>query len=372
MNKERGILRRHRLKAGIDVDDVLFPCVEYAIKKANEEYNFNPPLSIDEITDWNLRGTRTEVILNYFSDPEFYDAQPCYPGAVEFIKKLCEIVDVYFVTAVSPVCMGIRAMALKNRFPFIPDERIIMTSSKNVVDLDILLDDGAHNILKTQAKYPVLFRRPWNQNITGLLAVNNYDEFLVLVNEILYSFTDTMFDPTKPAVIGLVGESASGKTSIAEALVKTGKFDKPISYTTRKRRENTDIYHFVSKELFRAMRNSGEIFESTVYAKEYYGTTKESVQEILDSGKHAVMPIDICGALGMKNNFKNTIILYIDRKRTEVLTALLERNIPVEEKVNRILCMDAEARNEDLCDFTIQNYGSIENAVKQILDICSR
>lgn len=367
--KDRKVLRRHRLKAGIDVDDVLFPCVEYAIEKANKEYKFNPPLSIDEITDWNLKGTRTEVVLKYFKDPDFYAAQPIFDGAVEFVKKLCEVVDVYFVTAVDPLCMGIRAKMLMERFPFIPSDRLIMTSSKNVVDLDILLDDGGHNILSTMAKYPVLFRRPWNQNITGILAVNNYEEFLVLLNEIIYSFTENSFDPTKPAVIGLVGPSASGKTSIAEELIETGKFGKPTSYTTRKPRNGTDIYHFVSKSEFLAKKKSGEIFESTVYAKEYYGTTKESVQEILDSGKHAIMPIDICGALGMKNNFSNTIIIYVDRKKTELLTSLLERRIPVEEKVNRILCIDAESRNEELCDFTVNNYGNIEQAAKQVLRI---
>ena len=50
-----------------------------------------------------------------------------------------------------------------------------MGARKDKLDVDILFDDGMHNILKSNAAYPILMRRPWNQSASGMLAVNNYD-----------------------------------------------------------------------------------------------------------------------------------------------------------------------------------------------------
>ena len=37
--------RRFRLSTALDIDDVLMECVPYAIRLANEKYNFDPPIT---------------------------------------------------------------------------------------------------------------------------------------------------------------------------------------------------------------------------------------------------------------------------------------------------------------------------------------
>ena len=75
--------KHFRLSTALDVDDLLLECIPYAIKLANEKYNFNPPLTIHEVNRWGKLGTRADVIFEYFNDPEFYKNQPVIEGAKE-------------------------------------------------------------------------------------------------------------------------------------------------------------------------------------------------------------------------------------------------------------------------------------------------
>ena len=80
--------RKFRLSTALDIDDVLMECTAYAVKLANEKYKFDPPLSIHEVKQWGKQGTRSDVIHEFFKDPDFYRTQPVMQGAKEFVKKL--------------------------------------------------------------------------------------------------------------------------------------------------------------------------------------------------------------------------------------------------------------------------------------------
>ena len=83
--------RKHRLTTALDIDDVLMECVPYAIRLANEKYQFDPPLTIHEVDRWGELGTRADVIFEFFRDPEFFKNQPPIKGAREFVKKLSKM-----------------------------------------------------------------------------------------------------------------------------------------------------------------------------------------------------------------------------------------------------------------------------------------
>lgn len=356
-----------KLDIGLDVDDVLLECTPYAVRLANEKYKMNPPLSVEEIKKWGGNGERGDVILEYFNDEEFYRTQPIIPGAKEFVKKLSKIANVYFVTAINPEFMSLRAMRLMEEFPEVPPQNIVLTSSKSVVTLDILLDDGPHNILQTIAKFPVLNRKPWNQHITGCLSINNYDDFFVILEAIQNSLK-----PTEPviegnAIIALVGPSGTGKTAIAEEVCKDENYLKITPYTTRLPRENEpkDAYHFITMEEFLEAKKNGEFFETTMYAGCGYGTKKEDLKNLLEKG-NVVVPIDITGAMTFKANFPNVRTVFIKRSREKLLEALLERNVSNKDKVNRIICLETELRNQELCDYVLDNNKTIEAAAEEI------
>ncbi len=363
--------RKFRLSTALDIDDLLMECVPYAIRLANEKYGFNPPLNIYEVDRWGKLGTRADVIFEFFNDPEFFRTQPVIQGAKEFVRKLSQMTEVFVSTSVYPQFMSIRAQRIMEEFPEIPADHIYMGSRKDKIDVDILFDDGAHNVLASNAAYPILMRKPWNRETTGVLAVNTYDEFLKLVEVIADSYSikkETEF-LKDPSIIVLVGPSGSGKNDIVRELTRaTDDVERLPSYTTVEKPDLFSMgrYHYVSEEEFLQMYQQGELFESTNYANHFYGSRKEDVEQILGRGHHVLTVMDVCGAMAMKTHFSNVVTIYVKRDRRDLLMAILEKDIPNEEKMNRLLSLETERRNAEVCDYVV-DYTTCQQAVEQIL-----
>lgn len=365
------INRKFRLSTALDVDDLLMECVPYAIRLANEKYQFDPPLSIYEVDRWGKLGTRADVIFEFFNE-EFFRTQPVIQGAKEFVRKLSRMTEVFVTTSVYPQFMSIRAQRIMEEFPEIPADHIYMGARKDKIDVDILFDDGAHNVFDSNAAYPILMRRPWNREATGVLAVNTYDDFLKLVEIIAdsYSVKPERQSLEKPGVVVLVGPSGSGKNEIVTGLLQASdRFEKLISYTTIEPSAllTSERYNHISEQEFLAMREGGEMFEFTNYANHYYGSRKADVERILAQGRHVVTVMDICGAMAMKTNFPNVVTVYIKREKRDLLKAILKKDISVDDKANRLLALESERKNAEVCDYVV-NFESWEQAVRQICE----
>lgn len=365
--------RNFRLSVALDIDDLLMECTDYAIRLANEKYKFDPPITIYEASGWGKLGTRVDVIHEFFSDPSFYENQPVYEGAKEFVAKLSEMAEVFVSTAIPPEFMGIRAKQILREFPQIPADHIYMGFRKDKIKVDILFDDGLHNVLNSNAQYPILMRRPWNQEATGMLAVNTYDEFLKVVEVIAASYSKRNVDPvlSEPHVFVLVGPSGCGKSKLAtQVLDESDRFEKLTSYTTKDptATEENLWYNYVSVDTFRKMRESGELFQSTMYAGHEYGSKKTDIERILSKGKHVLTTMDICGAMSLKTHFSNVTTIYVSRQKKAVLNAILRKNSSMEDKINRIMAIEFEKKNAELCDFVVR-FDTYEEAIKQLREI---
>ena len=365
--------RKYRLSTALDIDDLLMECTEYAVRLANEKYKFDPPLSLYEVTSWGKTGRRTDAIFEFFKQPEFYETQPVIKGAKEFVKKLSTMTELFVCTAIPPEFMGIRAKRIMEEFPEIPPDHIYMGSRKDKIHVDILFDDAMHNVLHSSAKFPILIRRPWNQSATGMLAVNTYDEFLKLVEVIAdsYSVQPDTHTLNGNGIVVLVGPSGSGKSKIArQVLEQTDRFEKLMCYTTKDPTaiEVNEWYNYVSLEKFREMCESGEMFQSTMYAGHGYGSRKSDVEAILSQGKNVMTTMDICGAMSLKTNFRNVVTIYIKRQKKDLLASILRKNSSIDDKVNRIIAIDFEEQNAEICDYVVE-FDTYEDAVAQIRDI---
>lgn len=363
--------RKFRLSTALDIDDLLMECIPYAIRLANEKYKFDPPLTIYEVNRWGKLGTRADVIFEFFT-PEFFETQPVIKGAKEFVRKLTKMTEVYVSTSVYPEYMSIRAKRIMEEFPEIPQNHIYLGAGKDKIDVDILFDDGMHNVFRSNAAYPILMRRPWNQDASGMLAVNTYDEFLKLVEVIADSYNpkpERGFND-EPGILVLVGPSGGGKNEIARQLMKKSRaFHKLTSYTTDATvgMQSGEQYHYLSVDAFHQMCENGEMFESTMYAGHHYGSCKKDVEEIMASGKHVLTVMDICGAMSLKTHFPNVTTIYVQRDKQALLENLLTKPLNLDEKIRRIMSLEAEQKNADICDYIISG-DDPQQAAKEIIE----
>jgi len=368
--------RKYRLSTALDVDDLLMECTSYAMRLANEKYGFEPPMTIYEKSRWGKLGTRADVIYPYFNDAEFYRTQPVYEGAKEFVRRLSQMTDVYICTAVPPEFMGIRAQRIMEEFPEIPPDHIYMGSRKDKIHMDILFDDGLHNILASGARYPILMRRPWNAEATGMLAVNTYEEFLKVVDIIANSYSPSTgsLDAKDHDIVVLVGPSGSGKSKIATRLLKKfDKYEKLVSYTTKDPTATVENkwYTYVSLDEFRNMCESGELLTSTMYVGHGYGSKRCDIDDILTRNKRVLTTMDICGAMSLKTYYKNVTTIYMKREKKALLTNILLKNSSVEDKVNRLISIDYEMQSAALCDYVI-NFDDYDDATAQLTKILKK
>ncbi len=344
---------------GLDWDDVTAPFNSLAVAMANEKYKIMPPLMMEEIDTWENVG-RAGIIKEFYGNEELYHRQKVPLRTQKEVRRLMEIADVYIITAVYPQFMGIRAQQIMEAFPELPHENIILGNAKNLVHFDIILDDAIHNILETPASYPVLMRKPWNRKMTGLLSVNNMTEFVSLVKQIIRSSHARSGTIAVPSVLALVGPSGSGKTEIAEELCRDSRFVSPMTYCTKK----SEKHIYLTEEEFDRQR----FFEMTMYAGVKYGTKKEEIEAVLQDGRFAVMPLDMCGAIAMKRHFP-TAIIYVSRDKEYLIRNIVDEDFPSEEKTLRILSIDAEKRNRRICDYIIDNRdGSGADRILELLE----
>ena len=154
------------------------------------------------------------------------------------------------------------------------------------------------------------------------------------------------FNVEEGDMVAIMGPSGSGKDALTKKLCQEDRFVNPKTYCTKK----SSKHHYLTKEQFAQQ----DFFERTMYAGVHYGTKKEDIQAVLDDGKYAVMSLDMCGAIAMKRHFP-TAIIYVAKDKEDMIADIVQSDFSVEEKTLRLLSLDAEKRNREICDFVIDN-----------------
>jgi len=140
----------------------------------------------------------------------------------------------------------------------------------------------------------------------------------------------------------IAAPSGAGKTTLVKALTtRNPELRFSISYTTRpKRRNEADgvDYLFVDKERFDELRAAGALLESAEVFDNFYGTSREQVNEHLANGHHVILEIDWQGAQQVREAMPECVTIFIlPPSREELERRLRRRGTDTTEVIDRRL-----------------------------------
>jgi guanylate kinase len=165
----------------------------------------------------------------------------------------------------------------------------------------------------------------------------------------------------KPRLYVIAAPSGGGKTSLIAALLKRDdRVSLSVSHTTRPPRpgEIDGVhYHFVDEPTFLKRVEQGAFLEHARVFDHWYGTSRESVQDILDSGRDVLLDIDWQGARQIKQNFPDCCTIFILPPSLETLRMRLSNRAQDSEEVidRRMRAARAELSHGGEFDFLIVN-----------------
>ena len=176
-------------------------------------------------------------------------------------------------------------------------------------------------------------------------------------------------------MIILVGESASGKSTIEKILADKYGYKKTVSYTTRPPRDgeiNGVDYHFITEKEYAKKFNSNFFVETGAYNDWLYGTTKDQYDE------NTVCVLTPHGLRQIKKIFgeENIHSFYIKVPRRDRLIKILERGDEIDEAIRRNQSDVGQYDGiEDEVNFVIRNNGYLltpSYLAKQIYELVNK
>lgn len=162
-------------------------------------------------------------------------------------------------------------------------------------------------------------------------------------------------------LIVLSGFSGAGKGTIVKRLLEDyDRYVVSVSATTRAPRpgeiEGKD-YFFRTKQEFEQMIAENAFIEYAQYVDNYYGTPRAWVEEQLASGKDVILEIEIQGGLHVKEQYPDTLMLFVTTKDSQTLRErLIGRGTESDEVIEgRMKRASEEIEEIDAYDYLVVN-----------------
>ena len=173
------------MKIGIDFDGVMNNMLETWVEWLNKEHGTK--VKAEDVTEWELAKKfpylEKSDLFKPLNTPEFWDEVTIKHEAPEVIEKLiAEGHEIYVITSSHYKTLPYKLKkCLFAHFPYLTKENVIVTYNKSLINVDLMLDDGAHN-LKDFKSIKVVFDTPYNRDFEGDYRVATWKEFYILVS----------------------------------------------------------------------------------------------------------------------------------------------------------------------------------------------
>ena len=123
-------------------------------------------------------------------------------------------------------------------------------------------------------------------------------------------------------LVVISGFSGAGKGTVSRALVEKYGYRLSISATTRQPREGEQDgkdYFFKTENEFLSLVDYNGYIEYAQYVGHYYGTPRKFVEDSLDEGQVVILEIEVQGAMKIKEQYPDAILLFITAPSIEIL-----------------------------------------------------
>lgn len=173
-----------RLAIGVDMDEVINDMIAKLIDAYNEKYFDNVKYS--DLTTYDFFHLLKPECVNPFKEFCSYSFMidlVVESNAVEALTELNTHHDIYFVTAGYPETMAARDSWLRMKFPFYKPEMLIGCVMKQLLKLDVLIDDYPANLVGGDY-VGLLVNKPWNRSFDNRQYpdIHRIDSVAELVN----------------------------------------------------------------------------------------------------------------------------------------------------------------------------------------------
>ncbi len=179
----------------VDMDDTIEYLLEAWVNGINKKYNRS--VTCEEITDWDVSkaypGLSFEQVYEIPTLPGFWKTVKPIPGAADALQRIMAAGhEVYVVTATPYVSVSEKMSDLLFRcFPFLSWDQLIITSRKQLIRGDVLIDDGVHN-LEGGDYIKILMSAPHNRNYNaeanGMIRVCSWPEIEEVIQKLSEDF----------------------------------------------------------------------------------------------------------------------------------------------------------------------------------------
>ncbi|KAK5916287.1 hypothetical protein CgunFtcFv8_011287 [Champsocephalus gunnari] len=131
--------------------------------------------------------------------------------------------------------------------------------------------------------------------------------------------------------IALIGPGSCGQAELRQKLLNSQpeRFAGAVPHTTRSRRDGElggRDYHFVSRQTFEAELSAGKLIESGDFEKNMYGTSSDSVRQVINTGKICVLCLHTQALKVLRSSDLKPYIIFIAPPSQERLRALLAKD----------------------------------------------
>lgn len=178
----------------------------------------------------------------------------------------------------------------------------------------------------------------------------------------------------KKKLFVISGSSGVGKGTVLKGfLAKNPNFMLSISCTTRAPRKGEVDgvnYFFLTKEEFQNCIDNNKFLEWAEFAGNRYGTKKKYINQCLEEGKDIILEIDTQGALQVKKQMPEAVLIFICPPSIETLENRLRgRHTEDESTIQRRLQeVKIELERAEKFDYKVVN-DDLDNAIAELENI---